>query len=145
MTGDAQLSVQGSRLVNRKGESVVLRGFGLGGWMNMENFITGYPGSESQQRDALRRTLGEAVYQRFFDTFLHDFFDAADAEYVASLGMNCLRVPFSYRHFEDDGRPFELKRDGFAWLDDLVSVGAAAREPARALVQSWLSDSPARQ
>lgn len=32
---------------------------------------------------------------------------------------------------------------GFGWLDDLISVGAAAREPARALVESWLNESPA--
>jgi uncharacterized heparinase superfamily protein len=28
---------------------------------------------------------------------------------------------------------------GFAWLADLISVGAAARDPARALVQSWIA------
>jgi uncharacterized heparinase superfamily protein len=32
---------------------------------------------------------------------------------------------------------------GFGWLTDLVNVGAAARDPARALVQSWLADNPA--
>jgi uncharacterized heparinase superfamily protein len=31
---------------------------------------------------------------------------------------------------------------GFGWLTDLVNVGAAARDPARALVQSWLADNP---
>jgi uncharacterized heparinase superfamily protein len=29
---------------------------------------------------------------------------------------------------------------GFGWLDDLISVGAAARDPARALVQSWIAE-----
>ena len=32
---------------------------------------------------------------------------------------------------------------GFGWLADLISVGAAARDPARALVQSWLTDNAA--
>ena len=32
---------------------------------------------------------------------------------------------------------------GFGWLADLISVGAAARDPARALVQSWLADNAA--
>jgi uncharacterized heparinase superfamily protein len=32
---------------------------------------------------------------------------------------------------------------GFAWLADLIGVGAAARDPARALVQSWLTESAA--
>ncbi len=32
---------------------------------------------------------------------------------------------------------------GFGWLTDLIGVGAAARDPARALVHSWLADNPA--
>ncbi len=48
----AFLTVRGSKLVNQAGESVVLRGFGLGGWINMENFITGYPGNEEARREA---------------------------------------------------------------------------------------------
>ncbi len=30
---------------------------------------------------------------------------------------------------------------GFGWLADLIGIGAAARDPARALVQSWLAES----
>ena len=32
---------------------------------------------------------------------------------------------------------------GFGWLADLIGAGAGARDPARALVQSWLADNPA--
>lgn len=32
---------------------------------------------------------------------------------------------------------------GFGWLADLIGIGAAARDPARALVQSWLAESSA--
>jgi endoglucanase len=48
------------------------------------------------------------------------FFDDADARYLASLGMNSVRIPFNYQHFEDDARPFELKPGGFALLDRAV-------------------------
>jgi hypothetical protein len=36
------LTVQATSIINAQGQPVVLRGFNLGGWMNMENFITGY-------------------------------------------------------------------------------------------------------
>jgi endoglucanase len=52
------LRVDGAKIVDGT-DPVVLRGFGLGGWMNMENFITGYAGTESQQRRALRAVLGD--------------------------------------------------------------------------------------
>jgi len=114
------ISVRGDRLVDDSGNVVVLGGFGLGGWMNMENFITGYPSTESLQRKALRHALGEEGYRRFFTRFLDDFFGDDDAAYLASLGVNALRVPFNYRHFEDDDRPFELIEDGFALLDRVI-------------------------
>jgi hypothetical protein len=33
------LHVQGEKVVDGKGNTVILRGAGLGGWMNMENFM----------------------------------------------------------------------------------------------------------
>ena len=105
--------VAGDRLVDEAGATVRLVGVGLGGWLNMENFITGFPGTESLHRAALRTALGDEGYQRFFHRFLTDFFAEPDARYLASLGLNAVRVPFGYRHFEDDDRPFELKEDGF--------------------------------
>src|ERR671933_2157426 len=96
----AMLKVTGNQLVNGDGETVVLRGFGLGGWMNMENFITGYPGNEQAQREAIRNVLGDELYELFFDRFLEYFFTDADAEFVGSLGLNLVRLPINYRHFE---------------------------------------------
>jgi aryl-phospho-beta-D-glucosidase BglC (GH1 family) len=117
------LQVDGTRIVGDDG-AVLLRGFGLGGWMNMENFITGYAGAESQQRRALRRILGEEGYRRFFDRFLDVFFTDADAAYLAGLGLNALRIPFNYRHFEDDDAPMVINEDGFRLLDKVIEACA---------------------
>src|SRR3954454_5977492 len=103
------IQVSGASLALPDGSPVVLRGVGLGGWMNMENFITGYPGTEAQQRRVLRATLGEEGYRRFFDRFLDAFLTDADAQFLASLGLNCVRIRFNYRHLLDDDRPFALK------------------------------------
>lgn len=32
--------------------------------------------------------------------FLEYFFTDADAAFFKSLGLNCIRLPFNYRHFE---------------------------------------------
>src|SRR5436853_7390815 len=99
------LTTKGSSIVDSQGQKVVLRGFGLGGWMNMENFITGYPANEQAQRDAIRGVIGDELYLLFFDRFLEYFFTHADAAFVRSLGLNLVRLPINYRHFEDDMRP----------------------------------------
>jgi endoglucanase len=149
-SNDVPLRVDGDQLVQGDGTPVVLRGVGLGGWMNMENFITGYPAAEFLQRKALRSALGDEGYRRFFDRFLQVFFDEADASYLAALGLNCVRLPFSYRHFEDDERPFELKEEGFRQLGRVVDL--CARHGLYTILdlhalpgcqnQSWHSDNP---
>ncbi|KAL7268716.1 Endo-1,4-beta-xylanase 5 [Rhizina undulata] len=119
------LKVSGIKIVDKDGKEVFLRGAGVGGWMNMENFITGYPGREFQIRVALAEVLGEDKSKFFFDKFLEYFFTESDAKYYKSLGLNCIRVPFNYRHFEDDMNPRVLKPDGFKWLDRIVNFCAA--------------------
>lgn len=116
------LKVDGRFLVDTHGRHVRLRGIGLGGWMNMENFITGYAGDETTFRSLLRDRMGDEAYQAYAERFLTSFFTGADAEYIASLGMNLVRLPVNYRHFEDDDRPFVLKEEGFAQLDRVVRL-----------------------
>ncbi|MDQ3810351.1 MAG: glycoside hydrolase family 5 protein [Chloroflexota bacterium] len=144
------LTVRGNQIVNADGQPVVLRGFGLGGWMNMENFITGYPANEQAQREALRDVLGDELCDLFFDRFLEYFFTEDDARYISSLGLNLVRLPLNYRHFEDDMNPFVLKEEGFKHLDRAIE--ACARHKLYTILdlhalpgyqnQHWHSDNP---
>src|ERR1700721_1626194 len=86
------LTVRDGAIVDGSGQRVILRGYNIGGWMNMENFLTGYPGTETQQRRALRKALGPELYDAFFDEFMAGFFAEADPRYLASLGLNSVRV-----------------------------------------------------
>jgi len=90
----------------------------------MENFITGYPGHEREHRTAMLKALGEERYDFFFDKFLEYFFTDADAKFFASKGLNLLRLPFNYRHFEDDMSPGILKEQGFKHLDRVIDICA---------------------
>ncbi|GLB42763.1 putative glycosyl hydrolase 5 (cellulase A) family protein [Lyophyllum shimeji] len=119
------LRVSGTKLVDEQGNEVILRGAGLGGWMNMENFISGYPGCEHQIREALVEAIGQEKSEFFFDKFLEYFFTDADAQFFKSLGLNCIRLPFNYRHFEDDMNPRVLKESGFKHLDRVINTCAA--------------------
>ncbi|KAG8414583.1 hypothetical protein J3459_014244 [Metarhizium acridum] len=57
-----------------------------------------------------------------FSRLLHHFFGEADAELFASLGLNCLRVSFNYRHFMDDDSSDVTKEPGFQLLDRIVNI-----------------------
>ena len=119
------LRVHGDHLRNAAGETVRLRGVGLGGWMNMENFITGYPATESEMRSAVTGVLGDDAAERFFDRLLDRFFDEEDAAFLEDIGVNCVRIPINHRHFERDEQPFELLDRGFERLDRAVRLCAA--------------------
>lgn len=114
------LKVNGNKIHNASGDEIRLRGFCLGGWLNMENFMSGYPGAESDFRWAITEVLGKETGQYFFDRYLQAFAGQADFDYIKSLGCNFMRVALNYRHFESDDQPFVYKPEGFAWLDKVI-------------------------
>jgi len=61
------LRVRGDTIVNQAGEAIRLRGTFLGGWMNMENWMNGYPGTEHERREACERELGPERAQFLLD------------------------------------------------------------------------------
>ncbi len=111
------LHVKDNRIVDSNGSPVQLRGTCIGGWMNMENFIDGYPGIESGVRGALSNVLGPGLAQFFFERWLDYFLAEEDIAFVKSLGANVVRLALNYRHFENDASPFYYCEDGFLRLD----------------------------
>ena len=114
------LQVRGNQIVDSQGRPVRLRGTCVGGWMNMENFIDGYPGAEAGIRAAMAEELGPARAQFFFDRLLDHFFSEDDVTFLAENGVNCVRLPLNYRHFECDAGPGEYLDTGFARLDEAI-------------------------
>lgn len=111
------LRVERNKIVDGDGNEVMLRGVNIGGWMNMEHFIDGFPGAEHDLRIFARQELGEQRGERLFDSLLDHFFTEADVAYLASAGATVVRLPLNYRHFEDDARPGEFLPKGFERLD----------------------------
>jgi aryl-phospho-beta-D-glucosidase BglC (GH1 family) len=150
MTSQKFLTTKKDKIIGPDGNVLILRGTSVGGWMNMENFITGYPANEEAQRDAVRETLGNDLYEFYFEKFLEYFFAEPDAEFLGSLGLNLLRIPLNYRHFEDDAKPFKIKSSGFRHLDR--AIAACAKHGIYTIIdlhalpgyqnQDWHSDNP---
>jgi endoglucanase len=149
-TNEPWLKVSGDHIVNQKGDTVYLRGFGLGGMLHMENFIDGYPANEQTMRTELLKVLGEKKYNLFFDTFLKSYFTEPDAEYIQSLGLNLIRIPINYHLFEDDMNPRVMKEGAFEYLDKVIEL--CAKHQIYTIIdlhalpgsqnQHWHSDNP---
>ncbi len=114
------LQVQKNRVVDAEGKAVVLRGTCIGGWMNMENFINGYPGAENGIRSAFAEILGRERAEFFFNRLLDYFLSEEDIVFLKKCGSTVVRLPLNYRHFEDDANPFQYREGGFARLDRVL-------------------------
>ena len=83
-------------------------------------------------RASVAAVLGPERAARFFDRLLTRFFeDERRARCSPALGVNCVRIPVNYRHFERDERPFELREEGFERLDRVVRAVRRARHLQR--------------
>lgn len=116
------LKVKGTKIVDENDEPVILKGSATGGHLNMENFITGYPGHETEHKQVILKKIGKEKFDFFFDKFYDYFWTESDAKLFKSLGLNCLRIPFNYRHFiDDDGDMFTINPKGFERLDKIIN------------------------
>jgi len=115
-----KLQVVNGKIVDSSKNPVYLRGVNIGGWMNMENFIDGYPGSEAQLRYLMNQKLGERKASYFFDRFMDHFFNENDVAFLKKSGVTAIRLPVNYRHFELDQDPFEYLGAGFKRLDSVL-------------------------
>lgn len=116
------LQVKDRSIVDREGRPVILKGVNIGGWMNMEDFIGGYPGSEEGIRSAVSDSLGKKTADFFFDRMLDHMFNEEDIRFIRECGANAVRLPLNYRHFEDDSEPFRYKESGFQRLDGILGL-----------------------
>jgi endoglucanase len=114
------LQTRAGKIIDEQGNEVLLRGVCIGGWMNMENFINGYPGSEHGVRAAMVEELGASRAHFFFERLLDHVLGEADLAFLKSLGATAVRLPFNYRHFESDQSPFEYLEHGFARLSQAI-------------------------
>jgi aryl-phospho-beta-D-glucosidase BglC (GH1 family) len=116
----SRLSVNGNQIVDSGGHPISLRGVCLGGWMNMENFINGYPGSEHGLRSTMAEIIGPNKARFFFDRLLDHFITEADIAFIRRQGATVIRIPLNYRHFEADSQPYHYLSEGFDRLDRVL-------------------------
>lgn len=111
-----------------RGTPITFRGVGIGSWLNMEHFMVGMPGTDRSIKQAFSDVFGAQRAARFFDDFVNSFVGEQDFEFISSLGVNFIRVPFNYRLFIDDEQPYDkqgglkLKEQGFRYFDRLFSL-----------------------
>ena len=118
------LHTEGKEIVEGNGEPILLRGFGLGGWLVPEGYmlinrawIEGFE-SPTQIENHILDLIGEEKSREFWEDYRKNFVSRADIDQIAEWGFNHIRLPFHYKQFhtEDGSTPI-----GYEIVDTLLS------------------------
>jgi len=93
------LHAEGQRIVNGKGENVLLRGMGLGGWMLQEGYMLNVRGIGQQQhtiKAKIAELVGAQTADAFYDAWLANDTRKIDVDSLKAWGFNSIRLPMHY-------------------------------------------------
>ena len=92
------LKADGKKIVNAKGQNVLLRGEGLGGWMLQEGYMLGIHKDAQQNkiRSKIEDLMGPKETEEFYDAWLHNFIQKTDIDSMHVWGFNSVRLPMHY-------------------------------------------------
>ncbi|MFD2887270.1 cellulase family glycosylhydrolase [Chitinophaga cymbidii] len=93
------LKTSGTKIINEKNENVLLRGYGLGGWMLQEGYMLRVyrDGQQHKIRQRIEALVGAEKTQAFYDAWLANHTTKADIDALKAWGFNSVRLPM---HFE---------------------------------------------
>lgn len=128
-TAQGFLKTSGPKIVNEKGENVLLRGMGLGGWMLQEGYMLRLQGTNPQYsiRKRMEELVGAEKTQQFYDAWLKNFTTKADIDSMRRWGFNSVRLPMHYNLYtlavdqEPDSTKQTWLEKGFQLTDSLLA------------------------
>ena len=96
--GQGFLKTQGQSIVNERGETVILRGIGLGGWMLQEGYMLklGKIGPQYRIREKIAELVGPEKTADFYNRWLANDIRRIDIDSMAAWGLNSIRLPMHY-------------------------------------------------
>ena len=124
------LRADGKKIVNGKGENVLLRGIGLGGWMLQEPYmfqLSDVAGTQTQIKAKIAELIGQKNCDEFYTQFLNNMITEKDIAALKQWGFNSIRLPLHYNLFTlpVDKEPVQGKNTwietGFRLTDNLLS------------------------
>ena len=95
---DNFLRADGHYIVNGRGDTIILRGMGLGGWMLQEGYMfgLGFIGQQYRIREHIEDVVGAQETARFYSEWLTNHTTKADIDTMAAWGFNSIRLPMHY-------------------------------------------------
>jgi endoglucanase len=128
--GQGFLKTDGKKIVNEKGENVLLRGIGLGGWMLQEPYmfeLSKAAGTQTEIKSKISALIGQKNCDEFYTAYLNNFITELDVDALKKWGFNSIRLPMHFNLFTPpvDKEPVKDQNTwletGFKLTDNLLS------------------------
>lgn len=132
------LHTDGQRMVNGDGQTVVLRGWGVGNWMNPEGFMIGGVPLFSEvggfndfalprrfergrtMESTVRELCGTEYAKEFARKWYRSYLSKEDIRLMAEMGYNSVRLPVSARLFLEEEPGIHWIEEGFQVIDQVL-------------------------
>lgn len=120
----------GQKIVDGKGNNVLLRGLGIGGLMVQEGYMlktADFAGPQYQIKQKITELIGEKNTKEFYDAYKKNGLTKRDVDSLAAWGFNSIRLPMHYNLYT---LPIEMEpvkgentwlEEGFKMTDDLLN------------------------
>ncbi len=122
------ISVKGKDIIGVDGKPFLIKGTNLGNWLVPEGYMFKFQVASSPRliNELFSELFGPSETKKFWKQYLASYITKGDIQYLHSLGMNSIRVPFNYRLFTDEYYlgGYGIQR-GFALMDSVVKWCAA--------------------
>ncbi|MFL3008125.1 MAG: cellulase family glycosylhydrolase [Candidatus Neomarinimicrobiota bacterium] len=119
------LHVENGEIVEGNGDPILLRGFGLGGWLVPEGYMLSNLGyiegfeSPTEIENHIEDLIGSDLAEEFWELYRSNYVNKTDIDQLAEWGMNHIRVPFHYKQFSET--PGTVNPLGYEIVDSLLA------------------------
>ncbi|MBR2764685.1 MAG: cellulase family glycosylhydrolase [Blautia sp.] len=130
MSSDNFIHAQGKDLYDGKGNKIRLQGVNLGNWFVPEcymsvtdvgDFETGVYTTE-RALEAMKQNpnLTPAQIDELYHLYMRSYITEKDFEEIASVGLNMVRIPFTWHDLTTDGQ--KLRPNAFRYIDWAIEM-----------------------
>jgi acetylornithine deacetylase/succinyl-diaminopimelate desuccinylase-like protein len=128
--GQGFLTVNGRQIVDGRGNHIILRGIGLGGWMLQEPYmlkLDKVAGTQYEIKKKISELIGQENTNKFYSAYRYNMIRKRDIDSLKVWGFNSIRLPMHYNLFTlpVENEPVPDRNTwidtGFRLIDSLLS------------------------
>ncbi len=114
----------GKKIVTESGKEILLKGFGLGGWLLPEGYMWKFYNDCDRPRkmeELIRNQCGEEYSEYFWRRYFDNYITSKDIELIREWGFNSVRLPMNSRKlFKTEGEEVYAIETEIKRIDDLI-------------------------